>query len=78
MGIATILQTFGSRQFDVISRDDAGRHAAVSGQVLRQGAAQLIVDLVGCCLYRLKTKIACQPAVEKCAGQRTHTSACIQ
>jgi len=78
MGIASILQTFGGRQLDVIARDDAGRHAAVSGQVLCKVAAQLLVDFVGRRLDRLKAKAARHPAVEKGAGQRAHARACVQ
>lgn len=41
-------------------------------------AAQLLVDLVGRRLDRLKAKAARHPAVEKGAGQRAHARACVQ
>lgn len=78
MGVASILHTFGGRQLYVIARDDAGRQAAISSQVLRKVAAQLLVDLVGRRFDRFKAKTPSHPAVKKGAGQSAHARARIK
>ena len=78
MGIALIPQTFISRQFDVIAGDDVRRHAAVFGQVLRKAAPQFLINLVGCCIDKLKAKAARHPAIKKGTGQRACARTCVQ